>query len=214
MSNTHDEQLRALLAELDPVGLAVPVDSVTGPRAQELLERIMQTTDEPTMLDAEHGRSRWRRPALMTAAAAAVVALGVGTAVVAANTGDNDSGPSTRPPTTLALSVPGGGPTLSSCLMFDVNVLRSMPVAFGGTVTAADAGKVTLKVDHWYKGGDADQVTVAQPDGQTSVALDGVEFEQGKSYLVAATEGTVNGCGFSGPASAELEQSYEQAFGG
>jgi hypothetical protein len=57
-------------------------------------------------------------------------------------------------------------------------------------------------------------VTIAQPDGQTSVALDGVSFEQGKRYLVAATEGTVNGCGFSGPATPELQKSYDEAFGG
>ena len=51
------------------------------------------------------------------------------------------------------------------------------------------------------------------PGATTSVALDGVEFTQGKQYLVAATNGSVNGCGFSGPADPQLTAAYEQAFG-
>jgi hypothetical protein len=68
--------------------------------------------------------------------------------------------------------------------------------------------------DHWYKGGDADQITIAQPDPQSSVALDGVTFEQGKSFLLTVTNGTVNGCGFSGPATPQLQQSFKDAFAG
>ena len=103
---------------------------------------------------------------------------------------------------------------MGSCVPFDVKTLGDMPVALAGTVTAADPGKVTLTVDHWYKGGNADQVTIAQPDPQSSVALDGVSFEEGKRYLLTATNGTVNGCGFSGAATPDLEKSYQQAFGG
>jgi hypothetical protein len=211
---THDDDLRALLARLDPCGPAVPVDSVAGPRAHELLEHIMQTTDEPTVLEPHTSASRWRGPALLTAAAAAVIAIGVGAALVASNGSDapKPTAP-TRAATTLALNVPGGI-SMVSCVPFSVTFLRDMPVALGGTVTAAEPGKVTLKVDHWYKGGDADQVTIAQPDPQSSVALDGVTFEQGNRYLLTATNGTVNGCGFSGPATPKLEQSFKDAFGG
>jgi hypothetical protein len=56
-------------------------------------------------------------------------------------------------------------------------------------------------------------VTIAQPDPQSSVALDGVTFDVGRRYLLTATNGTVNGCGFSGPATADLERSYGEAFG-
>jgi hypothetical protein len=212
MSNDADADLRAQLAGIDPVG-GLPVDPVTSPRAHSLLERTMQTIDDVTEIAPPARSARWRRPAL---AAAAVVAIGLGAVVVAANVGGDGATPAPKPPTTLALTVQGGGggPSLGSCIMFDVNMLRDMPVALAGTVTAVDAGKVTLHVDRWYKGGDADQVTIAQPDGQTSVALDGVSFEQGKRYLVAATEGTVNGCGFSGPATPELQKSYDEAFGG
>ena len=213
MSNDADADLRARLAGLDPAS-GLPVDPVTSPRAHQLLERTMQTVDEATEIAPVVRPARWRRPAM---AAAAVVAIGLGAAVVAANTGGDGTTPAPKKPaTTLALTVQGGGggPSLGSCIMFDVNFLRDMPVALAGTVTAVESGKVTLDVDHWYKGGTADQVTIAQPDAQSSVALDGVSFEKGNRYLVAATDGTVNGCGFSGPATPELQKSYDEAFGG
>jgi hypothetical protein len=148
--------------------------------------------------------------------AAAVVAVAVGAAVLAGAFDDPKPRPTTAAaPTTVALAAPGGGgASLGSCVPFDVKFLRDMPVALAGTVTAVDAGKVTLKVDRWYRGGDADQVTVSQPDPQSSVALDGVSFEQGKRYLLTATNGTVNVCGFSGLATPDLQKYYDDAFPG
>lgn len=209
---TDADALRSRLAALDPLR-GGSVDPVTSPRAHQLLERTMQTLEEPDATAAPRP-SRWRRPALLATAAAAVVAVGVGTAVIAANTGDDGSGGTRAKPTsTLALNVPGGV-SMVSCVPFDVKFLRDMPVALAGTVTAVEPGKVTLDVDRWYKGGTAGRVTIAQPDPQSSVALDGVTFEDGKRYLLTATNGTVNGCGFSGPATPELERSYAEAFGG
>lgn len=89
-----------------------------------------------------------------------------------------------------------------------------MPVAFARTVSAITAEAVTLDVDHWYKGGDADVVAVTRPDGQSSAALDGVDFQRGTRYLVTATGGVVNGCGYSGEATPEFEAAYRQAFPG
>jgi len=86
-------------------------------------------------------------------------------------------------------------------------------VALAGTVTAVGADRVTLDVDRWYRGGSAEVVTIAVPV-DSSAALDGVEFRDGERYLVTATDGTVNGCGFSGPADAQLERAFEEAFGG
>ena len=56
--------------------------------------------------------------------------------------------------------------------------------------------------------------TVAVPSEQTSAALDGVDFGQGQRYLLTATGGVVNGCGFSGPATPELERAFDEAFPG
>jgi hypothetical protein len=115
-------------------------------------------------------------------------------------------------PATLALSLPPAD-VAASCIQFDVRFLAEMPVALAGTVTTVEADRVTLDVDRWYRGGSADVVTIVVPL-TSSAALDGVDFSDGERYLVTATDGTVNGCGFSGPADAELERAFEEAFGG
>jgi hypothetical protein len=210
----NDDELRNRLARLDPQADA-PVDPITSPRAQDLLERSMTSTDTPSnpLNDSPAGPPSTRRPLAMVAAAAVAVA-GITTAVLLTN----DDSPSTpvAKKTTLVLKAPGGaapgGPIISnSCIRFDVELLKAEPVAFAGTVTAIKPGSVTLDVSKWFKGGTADQVTVTTQDNQT-VALDGVEFEQGKDFLVSANEGTVVACGFSGPEDPTLRQAYEQAF--
>jgi len=211
MTESYDDELRGRLSRIDPVLAGAPVDPVTSPRAHELLERTMQTLDIPTQVTTP-SLGRWRGPSLIAAAAAAVVAIAVG-AVLTTGSEDEPGKSPIGPKTTNALTVPGGV-SMASCLPFDVAILKDMPVGLGGTVTALGSGTVTLDVDRWYKGGDADQVTISVPDGQSSVALDGVSFESDRRYLLTATEGAVNGCGFSGPASPALEKAYGQAFPG
>ena len=91
-----------------------------------------------------------------------------------------------------------------------------MPVAFAGTVTGVAPEQVTLEVDRWYRapaGGEVDVVTLTTPAATSSAVFDGVAFSSGDRFLVTATDGAVNGCGLSGPATAELEASFERAFG-
>lgn len=185
----------------------------------------MATTEHPDTASAHDGPGphedglrphRSARTTWLAAAAASVLLAAGGAGALALREGD----PATSPqPRAVALTVPGSdGPSMSSCIAFDVAFLRDMPVAFAGTVTSVKDGQVTLSVDRWYRGTAAqeraDVVTVTQPGGATSVALDGVEFSQGEQYLVAATDGAVNGCGFSGPADPQLTAAYEEAFGG
>jgi hypothetical protein len=205
VTNEQDDDLRARLVRLDPMPSSTPVDPSTSPRAQELLERVMLTTEHAT--DPTAGSPRWRRPAALVAAAAAVLAIGVGTVLA----GNEDSHPA-KARTTLALKAPAaaGGPVMHSCIQFTVDILKDMPVAFGGTVTSVSADSVTLDVDRWFKGGSADVVTIAVPGFNTSVGT--VDFVQGKRYLVTATDGTVNSCGYTGEATPDLEASFEQAF--
>jgi hypothetical protein len=214
MSELSDDALRARLSRLDPAGSAVPVDPASSPRAAELMERAMQSVETPPPVDLASRRRR-RRPQIWLAGAAAAAAAIV-VAVIIGTTGGGGTGGGSGPahqPTTLALALPGSDVSLS-CIRFDVAFLREMPVAFAGTVASVDKEQVTIDVDHWYKGGDADRVTLSVAPGQTSVALDGVDWRQGGRYLVTATNGTVNGCGFSGPATPDLEQAFDQAFGG
>lgn len=200
------DDLYERLRSADPVPHGVPIDPVTSTRSRALLEDVMSHTPSvaPDMASgADRRRTRFTRPVRAAVAVAAAVAAVAGGTVALTSGGGG----------TLALSVPGGA-TLSSCLQFDVDVLAQVPVAFAGTVTAVTDDTVALDVDRWFKGGDAETVEVASPPGFTSIALDGVEFVEGHRYLVSATNGTINSCGLSGPATPELERSFEEAFPG
>lgn len=209
MTDISDDELRALLSRIDPAPAGVPVDPVTSPRAQELVERAMQTLDPPSARD-EVALRRARRPLIMAVAAAAVLVAVVG-GFLAFGSGDRPGQGGEG--TTLALSLPPAD-AMASCMVFDVQFLADMPLALAGTVTAIESDQVILGVDRWYRGGTADRVTVAVPSQPTSAALDGVDFREGQRYLLTATAGTVNGCGFSGPATPELERAFDEAFPG
>ena len=216
----NDDDLRARLQRVDPVPPDNALDPSPSPRARQLLERAM--TDLHTPVTTPAARPPRSRLPLLAGAAAAVAALAVGGAVLL---GGGSSHPATKPhaKTTLALKLPApaapgrpgrpGG--IASCIRFDVSILKDMETAFAGTATTVGADSVTLTVDHWYKGGTADVVTLASASGgPTSVNELGVSFDQGKRYLVTATNGTVNGCGYTGEATPDLEASFNQAFGG
>ena len=208
MNRSADDDLRARLSRLDPAGPYFPVDPLTSPRAAELMERAMRSADLASPVDLPPTRSS-RRPVVWLAAAAAATAATVGIIVVAGD--DAGSGRHDRQ-TTLTLSLPASD-VMSSCLPFEVTYLREMPMAFAGTVIVADGEQVVVDVTRWYRGGDADLVALDVPIGQTSAALDGVDFRSGQHYFLTATSGTVNGCGYSGPATSELEDAYDEAFG-
>lgn len=198
-----DDALRARLAGLDPMPPSLTVDPPTSPRAHELLERAMNVpTDQATT--PSPGLARWHKPSILIAAAAAVVALGIGGVLAS---GGGDTAPA-KAKTSIALKSAGGGPSSASCIRFSVDILKDMPVAFAGTASAVTQDAVTLTVDHWYRGGTADLVTIATPVTSAGPG----EFVQGKKYLVTATGGTVNGCGYTGEASADLQKYFEEAF--
>jgi hypothetical protein len=99
------------------------------------------------------------------------------------------------------------------CIEFGVEYLSPMPVAFEGTVTAVEGDQVTLIVDHWFKGGDATQVLINAPQGLEAL-IASFPLEVGEQYLITATDGNVNYCGFSGPSTPELRTAFEEAFSG
>lgn len=121
------------------------------------------------------------------------------------------SGDSTESDPPLELSA-GGGDAMASCMEFDPAYLAEMPVAFEGTVTDVDGDRITLDVDQWFKGGDAEEVALLAPQGLEAL-IGGIPFEVGGQYLISASEGQVNYCGFSGEATTELRAGFEAAFG-
>lgn len=229
MNEPANDPLRERLARRDPVPADAPVDPVDGPAARALLESVMSSplTSGPTGTEptgptgpTEHdiaatgpGGGPRRRP-LLLAAAAVVLVAGVGIGIAAVKGGSDGTtiggGPAPVPAVTLAL--PQSDPLTSICTPFDPAGLAAQQVAFAGTVTAVDAGRVTLKVDRWYRGGSAPTVTITVPEGFTA-ALDGVDFAAGRTYLVSATDGVVGSCGNSGEATPELTAIFDRAFG-
>lgn len=196
--NEMDEQLRRRMQMADP-SLETPADA---PWVRELLEATMSTPPVQT-----ERRARLWAPA--AAAVAALVALGGGYVLF-----NNDGGSSQKPsPTVMSLALPGGGGTsIGSCIPFDPKVLRDMPVALSGTATEVGTNMITLKVDHWYKGGSSDLVRLDHYDAAT-VSIAGFEFARAKRYLITATGGAVNFCGYSGEWTADLANAFQTAFG-
>lgn len=186
------DELRKQLRQLDPMHPGVPVRSLS----QERLEDIM-ANDQVKITR----RTRWY------AAAAVAAALGLAVAIPALN-GDT---PTTVAAPPLELSL-GEGSALASCMVFDVGILAGMPMAFEGTVTAVEGGQITMKVDRWFKGGDATTVELSAPTGLEGL-IAGIDFVAGGQYLITAAEGTVNYCGYSGPSSPELLAAFQAAFG-
>ncbi len=165
-----------------------------------------QDTSEPTAV------SRPDRRGVLVAAAAVVLAL-LAAAVGLALAGLDDEPPA-APAAALTLRLPGTDVS-SSCVVFDEAVLAEMPLAFAGTVTAVDGTAVTLTVDRWYRSGTPgpESVQLRTPDATSSAVLDGIALVQAERYLVTASgDGMVNGCGFTGRWSPELEASFARAF--
>ena len=192
------DELRNQIRRLDPMHQGVS----TTPPTRADLEEIMATTPTTTA-PTRPSRSRWY---IATAAAVAVAAAISIPALVGGTPGTSVA----APPLELSL---GEGPGLASCLPFDTAILAGMPMAFEGTVTAVDGEQVTLTVDRWFRGGDAATVELHAPAGMQAL-IGGIDFVGGEQYLVSATEGNVNYCGYTDASTPELRAAFEQAFAG
>lgn len=199
----NDDELRARLRAADPARRDAPAESWI----DELVEATVNEQENRT--EETPSRSRWLVPGV-AAAAVAAIAVG-GYAFVAA---DDGGGAKDEQQTELALTVPSADPMTSMCIQFSAEALSPMEVAFAGTATDVTGDQVTLDVDHWYKGGDADVVEVTGSSDAGVLLEGGIEFTEGERYLVTATDGNVNGCGFSGLYTADMAAAFDQAFGG
>ena len=191
----NDDELRHRLAASDPTPPGTPVDPINSDRAREMMEDIMSTqTIQPRIAP--------RRVRLIGAVAAALVVVMGGVGLF----GGFDSEPAP-----LVLSAEGSD-ALASCLPFDVEILQGMSPAFGGTVVELTDSVATLEVDRWFTGGHAEVVQINYAPGFEAL-IGTPALEVGQRYLITATDGVVNGCGYSGVATPEYEASFEQAFG-
>jgi len=91
-------------------------------------------------------------------------------------------------------------------------VLSTFDTAFEGTVTSIQGDTVTLQTTEVFTGEVGETVQVTSPPDQIGALIQAVDFKQGKTYLISATDGMVAVCGNSGPATGELRSLYDQAF--
>ena len=214
------DELRDQLRRLDPMRPEVSTDPITSPTARALLEDIMSTpvTNSPADANTTVGATdptprrtftrqnstRW----WALGAAAAAIALVAGGALLVGGGDDGNEQVASGPPLELDL---GEQDVMAMCLAFDTAILGQAPVAFEGTVSSVDGDVVTLDVDRWFTGGDAAQVTLHAPQGMEAL-IDGIAFEVGGQYLISATDGSVNYCGYSSVSTPEMRAAFEQAF--
>jgi hypothetical protein len=198
------DDLRSQLKKLDPMPPEVPTEPVTSESSRHRLEAIMST---PTIEKSQTPERRSRTPWYAAVAAVAVIAVAIGGTILATNSSDEVVA---GPPLELTA---GPGDAMASCLAVSAEFLVDMQVAFEGTVSAIEGEVVTLTVDRWFTEGDAATVVVTAPDGLEAL-IGGIDFQDGQQYLVTATDGVVNYCGYSGPSTPELTAIFETAFPG
>ena len=154
----------------------------------------------------EPGPRRRVLPWLVAILTAVVVAV-VGFALLDEN--DDETAPTGGQGTVtkLTMAAPQG-----RCMAPDATTLAQAGVAFAGSVESVEGGMVTLQPSAWYAGDHTDLVTVEQRETGLRDLVGAVDFRPGRDYLVAATNGAVMVCGFSGEESSRLSSLYQQAF--
>ena len=206
----RDDELARRVRAADPLRTRGQQDPATTSPAwlDDLVEATMsaptETETTPGAAPEPSRRPRWLAPV----AAAAVLAAAVAGSITLL--GGGDPVPQAKPPSRV-LTLPGGD-VMSSCLPFSAEVLASMPTAFAATAVRVDDGSALLEVDHWYRGGEDELVEIRTPDPSSAALTGSVEFVEGERYLVTATDGTVNSCGFTMAWTEKDAAVFEQAF--
>ncbi|KUL35239.1 hypothetical protein [Actinoplanes awajinensis] len=210
-----DDDLRAHLRRADP-GASLP--QLPPDRIAPLLEHTMAVPFAEATVTPITTSARRRRVAMLAAAAVVLFGVAAGWALLRPSPGPESTAgvPVVPLPAISSASVTRLTATgmVAKCMEPTAELLRSRTdFAFAGTVQEIDGGVVTLAVTHVYLGTPVDLVQVAQEGGASETMLGSGKFEQGGKYLVAASEGAIRICGYSGEADAPgLQALYDAAF--
>ena len=151
-----------------------------------------------------------RRTTWPVALLAALVVTLSGCGGAAEDTRADDTAAQAPDPTGLTVA----GTPSGRCMVPNAGLLQTQDLAFEGTVTGVEDGTATLAVDEWFKGEGGDTVTVAAPSRQLRDLLIAVDFQEGRTYLVSARDGTVSLCGLTAEKDERLAALYGEAYGG
>ena len=212
----RDEELdRARLRALDPAASLPPADPDWVARLLE--DTMSHDVDTPLTHESRENGTHDRSPLTWLVAAAAILVIaGVGVFATMWQEDGPDNPPTAAPsssqgPSVLELSA--RPPVAAKCMVPTAEILANQQTAFDGTVASITDGVVTLDVTHWYRGGQADQVTVTAPPAEMQALVLAVDFQVGQRYLVSANDGFVTVCGFTGAYNDDLAAMYAEAFG-
>ncbi|HEY3527861.1 MAG TPA: hypothetical protein VGK78_01835 [Nocardioides sp.] len=199
-----DRELLSRLRAADPASSLPPA----GPdRVAQLLEAAMPDTATRSHETRETG-THDRSPLTWLVAAAAVVLIAAA-GIFGLAERDHGTTPAARPSVTQLRAIPVQG----SCIVLSTRVLRVQSVAFRGSLVSLTPRTATFEVSHWYAGGPTDLVKVTlMPRGIPEMTQAG-DLALHHDYLVAASDGRVTGCGYTGPAGGSLQSLYDRAFG-
>lgn len=205
-----DDELRARLRSADP---AADLEPTPPERVARLLEDVMDhPTDTIETIETPAGPTRHRVLTGLAAAAVVAVLAGVGFALLPGN--DDPPEPPSAAPDASSTTVSAPAATAGKCMVPSPEVLGAAEIAVDATVTSVVDGEVTLTVQHWYAGPETDQLVVTAPPESLQALIGAPDLEAGQRYLLAANDGQLMVCGFSGPADPERSSLYTTAFGG
>ncbi|MDQ0767068.1 hypothetical protein [Streptomyces canus] len=204
----NDDELLARLRAADPaVTASAPASDINrlveaAMTADNQTRRTPSATRAVTPIDRTARRSR-----RIAFAAAAVVVLVMGAGAVWQTGADHGAGGAQQ---TAPLALTLDGETSAKCMEPTPDLLRTFEIAFEGSVTSRNGDQVVFRIDHWFRGGDADtaQLTNDGADGGSET----LAFEIGQRYLVTAQDGVVPVCGGTNIATAEGTALFHRAF--
>jgi hypothetical protein len=175
---------------------------------------MSSSNDGDLMTRSRETGTHGRNPLTWLVAAAAVLLIGgVGAfGLMSRDSGAPGPGSTTADSTVTELSAPVA--SSARCMVPSAEVLRGQPLAFEGTVQEVTDGRVVLDPTRFYAGDVTDLVTVSDSPADLQALVGAVDFQEGRTYLVSASEGQVSVCGLSGPRSADLAALYAEAFPG
>jgi hypothetical protein len=109
---------------------------------------------------------------------------------------------------------PIGGGGMAMCIRYDDSLLVEQQMAFDGTVTSIDGTEVTFTVNHWYRGGEGDTITLDAEGltGGPNTVIEGTPLEQGGRYLASANDGVVWACGYTVTFDSDLADHWAELF--
>lgn len=199
----------------DPVAKETPAQAAAGATTTraKLDPAASTTTTEMLISEPADGAMGSRRPFPWLVAAVAVLVVAVGGFALTRDHEAAEAPPVVEPAvSSTTVSAPDAAST--RCAMPTPELLSGVDVAVDATVRAVEDGRVRLAVQKWYAGTPTEELVVTAPPDALQELIGAPDLRIGQRYLLAAKDGELMVCGFSGPIDPDRSTLYTTAFGG